>query len=151
MNSVVDPENVTVGTTRENTSSLSSGVTARLSFGLFLSIVGTAFVLLLALLHLNPIGILGSTNATYFHFLKGPVPSAILGAISLALAFRVFQFLYRLWCGTRKWNGDGEDSETSRRSNLGPLQSFVGTILFPVRMYMTTLGEESDFGVFGKY
>ena len=151
MTAAVAPTNGPVGTTRENTSSLSCGVTARLSFGLFLSIVGVAFVAALALLHLNPKGLVGSTYATYFHFLEGPVPFVILGTISVALGFRVFQFLYRLCCGARKWSGNGEEDETSSRVNLGPLQSFVETILFPVRMYKTTFGDESDFGVFGKY
>ena len=149
MSSAVGPANGS--TTRENTSSLSCGVTARLSFGLFLSFVGAVYATVLALLHLNPSGLAGETNAMYFHFLEGPEPFVVINAIAVALVFRVFQFLYRLFCGARKWNRDGEDGETSSRSNLGPLQCFVDAILFPVRMYKTTFGDESDFGVFGKY
>ena len=131
MTAAVVPANGPVGATRENTSSLSCGVTARLSFGLFLSIVGVAFVAALALLHLNPKGLVGNTYAMYFHILEGPVPFVILGAISVALAFRVFQFLYRLCCGAASGAVMVRRTKQAVASTLAPSRALWRPSSFP--------------------
>ena len=96
---------------------------------------------------------MGEVLVMYFRFLDGWIASVVLLALNFALGFRALQFLDRLCFGGRVVVDDDADADAdeSRRFNLGVLQSFIDALTFPLRLYNTTLGNGSDFGVFGKH
>ena len=106
----------------------------------------------LAVIHLDPVALLGQQTVDYLPFMSGPGPFAVFMLISALLASIPARVVFRCcFClSPDRFEEIAQQSQSNDDSNH-PFQRCVDTLLSPYRFYRRTLGEESDFGVRGKY
>ena len=124
----------------------------RVAFASTVAILLAGFALLLAAVNMLPDSTLGRQQADYFIFM---VPGFVPGAVFVCIAILFLSIPARVACqgrdddqeqrgsSTFKWWGSAREGLTDDEAGDGYLTGFTSAMLFPLKMFRQTIGDES--------
>ena len=138
----------------------SLGRLKRLLFCCVVATITSVHLCFEGVLHFDPEFLLGDVIASYFVFLKGWLSFLAFTLIAVLMVSRSLQCVSRICC-CGCGGSDADDDDDTRwcsttdnvflQTVLRCIQAVLECLLYPRRLYKRTFGDDSDFGVYGKY